>query len=1121
MPGTVTIFVSYSHEDEPPWLKNLRIFFKPYETAGLSLWADRYIRIGDQWRREIGEALSRARIAVLLVSPNFLASDFITTEEFPAVLDAVSGGRLSVAAIPISSVDPNVTRLEGRQWARAPEMPLDLLPKPKRNQALVKIVKEIVALASGPASPGRTAGPEPSAPSTSVRAIAPLSPSDTLGPMYGVPAQRPHFVPREELRSLKNALLRSDQGAVGVIGARYGQGNAPLGVQGMGGIGKTVLAIALVNDDEVRRAFPDGIYWLTLGQEPDLLGLQGALIQRVGGEEARVTDAFAGREALQRVLGDKAGLLVLDDVWTPRHADALSVLGGKGRLLMTTRDRSVVTALGATEINLGVLSEPLALQLLGEWSGVQLDALPPIARAVARECGYLPLALSLAGARVRDGVVWDALYGELKDGHLEFLDHPYGSVFACLRLSVDALSDDDRERYSELAAFPEDTTIPVTTICGLWEHTGRLTTNQSRSLLARLHSKALVLRAETQGDDRIGFHDLQHDFLRLEADNLLDLHTKLIAAYRQKCRNGWASGPNDGYFFQWLPYHLAEAGLADELRALLLSYSWLAAKLKLVGIQALIGDYDRVREDDEDLRLVRHALVLSVHVLAKAENQNQLPGQLIGRLAGLGGDGVAALIQEAREQRCFNWLRPRTQSLRQAGGPLLRELPGFNQDVSSLAISPDARRARIEFDNGSVEVWDLNHGARIEGAEVSGGEFDSLQRQAGEAPAFDPTSGHRPGVSVMSLAFSETGNVAISGDEDGDLKLWDVQNRSVIATLPFHLESITAAALTPDGLHAVSAARGTVMVWDLHQAQQSPPDERKLPIKSIDVSVVSGSAVVARGAPDWRPRDTAVHVSDLTSGRAVARLEGHEKPVNSVAVTDDGRYVVSGSDDMSVRVWNTAAPSEVASLQGHTAPVTAVAITPDGHFAVSGSEDNTVRIWDLQRKQELNSLKIDEDIVEAVAMTSDGKHVIAGTYNGVIRHWDLRSSFEAAPQSLDGRDRVRAVAITPGGDSAVFGLDDGSLRLWDLTIGADVFCLSTEMAAVSSVAITPDGRRAVSGSDDNTARVWDLRDRREIARFTAELPVSAVACCGDAQIIAGDTGGQLHILELIEGRSDA
>ena len=114
-----------------------------------------------------------------------------------------------------------------------------------------------------------------------------------------------------------------------------------------------------------------------------------------------------------------------------------------------------------------------------------------------------------------------------------------------------------------------------------------------------------------------------------------------------------------------------------------------------------------------------------------------------------------------------------------------------------------------------------------------------------------------------------------------------------------------------------------------------------------------------------------------------------------------------------------------------------------------------------------------------------------------------------------------AVDITPGGDSAVFGLADGSFRLWDLRTGADVFCLSTGMKSVSSVAITADGQRAVSSSDDMTVRVWDLLNRREIARFTADNPVRAVACRGNAQIIAGDSGGQIHILDLIDGRSDA
>src|SRR5262249_28050431 len=199
------------------------------------------------------------------------------------------------------------------------------------------------------------------------------------------------------------------------------------------------------------------------------------------------------RDQLRRLFDGKSCLLVLDDLWRPQDAEPFDVLGPRSRLLVTTRDADLLVALGARKLPLDVLSEGLALELLASWSGQPSAELPEAARKVAEACGYLPLALALAGARVQAGAHWEEVLSALERGRLEFLDHPYGSVFSSLRLSTDALPEIDRDRYFELAVFPEDAVIPVAAIWTLWRHTGNMREDaSSRDLLLRLHRPALL-----------------------------------------------------------------------------------------------------------------------------------------------------------------------------------------------------------------------------------------------------------------------------------------------------------------------------------------------------------------------------------------------------------------------------------------------------------------------------------------------------------------------------------------------------------------------------------------------------------------------------------------------------
>ncbi|HSK71858.1 MAG TPA: DUF4365 domain-containing protein, partial [Pyrinomonadaceae bacterium] len=125
------------------------------------------------------------------------------------------------------------------------------------------------------------------------------------------------------------------------------------------------------------------------------------------------------------------------------------------------------------------------------------------------------------------------------------------------------------------------------------------------------------------------------------------------------------------------------------------------------------------------------------------------------------------------------------------------------------------------------------------------------------------------------------------------------------------------------------------------------------------------------------------------SGRCLNTLEGHSDFILTVAITPDGKQIVSGSNDNTLRVWDLASSRCLNTLEGHSIPVWAVAITPDGKQIVSGSNDKTLRVWDLSSGRCLNTLEGHSGWIWSVAITSDGKQIISGSEDKTLRVWDF------------------------------------------------------------------------------------------------------------------------------------
>ena len=348
----------------------------------------------------------------------------------------------------------------------------------------------------------------------------------SLVEQYRVPLQMPplpdHFVERPEPQNaVKEQLLcENDKGGTLVVSAIYG----------LGGIGKSVLASKLTHDEAVQDYFDDGILWVTLGQNPDILPLLSGWIQALGDYDYKPTAIESASNHLRTLLYDKCILLVVDDVWNPAHLEPFRVGGDKSRVMVTTREARIPDA----EIHsLDVMDEGQALALMTQKikeplsEGARRQALD-----FAGRVGYLPLALELAASQIEDGVTWQELLEDFTDelSRLESLDI-YGraempndekrrkySLLACFNLSLKQLSAEQLRQFAWLGAVPEDVSLTREMAETLWQVTGRQAGLVLRTFSGEVFGVAggEAARGGAREEERPSYrmHDLMHDLAR-------------------------------------------------------------------------------------------------------------------------------------------------------------------------------------------------------------------------------------------------------------------------------------------------------------------------------------------------------------------------------------------------------------------------------------------------------------------------------------------------------------------------------------------------------------------------------------------------------------------------------
>jgi WD40 repeat protein len=496
---------------------------------------------------------------------------------------------------------------------------------------------------------------------------------------------------------------------------------------------------------------------------------------------------------------------------------------------------------------------------------------------------------------------------------------------------------------------------------------------------------------------------------------------------------------------------------------------------------------------------MQSALQLVENTLAK--DKSQLSGQLLGHILSPDRSEIQALLEEAKLWKVTPWLRPLIPSLIPAGGPLLRIFSGHQEEVNSLAVTPDGRSVVSGSSDKTVKVWDLKTGIEIltfkghkssiravvatpdekQVVSVASGDFIRIWnlKDGKETHAFKDT-----GRDYNCLAITTNGDQVILGSSDGTIQVWDLSSRHLVQSLKGHSESIKAVAVTPDGRRVISASsEGTLEVWNLSDRR------RMFTFKGHDESVNALALISLYSRPIstgfFAPillisasKDKTIKVWNLPNRTLINTLKGHEASVNSVAITQDRKFIVSGSSDQTLKVWDLSNGHCLHTFKGYVGNVHALNISPSGKHIICSS-DKYLKVWNLYSRVELPDPIGHGSAVNTMVVTPNGRQAISASENGIIKVWDLDTRTEVF--NIKGHDyRLNALAVTPNSRQLISS-SSSNIRLWDLSTGAliDSFKIFEE-DTVQALVVTPDGKQVVAASNSMagaSAAVWDVNSR--------------------------------------------
>jgi WD40 repeat protein len=493
---------------------------------------------------------------------------------------------------------------------------------------------------------------------------------------------------------------------------------------------------------------------------------------------------------------------------------------------------------------------------------------------------------------------------------------------------------------------------------------------------------------------------------------------------------------------------------------------------------------------------------------------NTYDGTLIRTFSGH-ASGVIAVAFSPDGAGVLTGSRDQTAKLWDATfGTLIRTFSGHSGWVNGVAFSPDGTKVLTGSMDSTARLWNLSNGALTQtfsghtdpvasvafapdGTKILTGSWDMTAKiwRVSDGAQLRTLSGHTNW--LRSATFSPDGTTVLTGSDDRTAKLWNVTDGSVIRTFAGHADRVTGTAISPDASKILTGSYDTTArLWNVS-----------------DGSVIRTYFGHADGVYPvaFSPDGTSVLTASYDQTARLwppdtDHLVGHMSPVTAITVAgDQATTIATAHDDNVARLWNGVNGALLQEFYGHVARINSVALSPNGAFLLTGGNDRTAKLWDVPGGYATWTYKGHEGPVNTVAFSADGTKYLTASSDGWALLW--RTSDTTILNSFAHGEIIRAAAISRDGSRVLTGGADNTAKLWNASTGAEIHTFTGHTDEVRCVGFSYDGTKILTGSNDNTARLWNSNTFALLRTFTGHAaPVISVGFSPDGSaVVAAST----------------